>query len=81
MSLHGLYIDECGNAVMGQIIRSLRVTTRLFEIARRADRVELDSVEHLAILEALEAENTKQARRTVQAHIKSLGRFALGNLS
>ncbi len=76
-NLHGLYVDACGNEVLGQMIRSLRVTTRLFEIARLADRLEPDSAEHLAILDALEAEDTKAARKTVATHIRSLADFAL----
>jgi DNA-binding GntR family transcriptional regulator len=76
-NLHGLYINHCGNDVLGGIIKELRVTTRLFEIARLADRLEPDSTEHLAILAALEAEDAKAARRATQAHIRSLSRFAL----
>ena len=76
-NLHGLYIDACGNDVLGQMIRALRVTTRLFEIARLADRLEPDSAEHLAILDALEAEDAKTARKTVATHIRSLADFAL----
>ena len=47
---HALYINHCGNAVLGRIIQELRVTTRLFAIARLADRLEPDRGEHLAIL-------------------------------
>jgi len=79
-AVHGLYIDGCGNAVMGQMIRSLRVTTRLFEIARLSDRVGQDAVEHLEIVVALEAEDAKRARKAAQAHIKSLSRFSLDNI-
>ncbi len=80
-TVHGLYAEGCANAVMGQMIRSLRVTTRLFEIARLADRVAPDSIEHLAILDALEAADGRRLRRAVQAHIRSLYRFALANVS
>ncbi|HEY5796948.1 MAG TPA: GntR family transcriptional regulator [Bosea sp. (in: a-proteobacteria)] len=80
-NVHGLYIDACANAVMGQMIRSLRVTTRLFEIARLADRVQQDAVEHLEIVVALEAEDAKAARKAAQAHIRSLSRFSLANVS
>jgi DNA-binding GntR family transcriptional regulator len=78
--LHGLFIDHCGNEVLAQIIRNLRVTTRLFEISRLADRLEPDSTEHLAIIEALEDEDAKAARKTVQVHIRSLARFALNTV-
>ncbi|SDR58866.1 transcriptional regulator, GntR family [Rhizobiales bacterium GAS191] len=80
-TVHGLYVDACGNAVMGQMIHSLRVTTRLFEIARLADRLRPDSTEHLLILDALEAADAKRARRAAQTHIRSLYRFALANVS
>ena len=80
-NVHGLYIEGCGNAIMGQMIRSLRVTTRLFEIARLADRVEADSAEHLEILVALEAKDPRATRKAVQVHIRSLTRFALDNIS
>ena len=80
-NVHGLYIEGCGNAVMGQMIRSLRVTTRLFEIARLADRVGQDAVEHMEIVVALQAEDAKRARKAAQAHIRSLSRFSLDNIS
>lgn len=75
--IHELFSDFCGNDVLKQIIATLRVTTRLFEIARLDDRLELDAVEHGAIIEALELEDAKLARKTVQNHIRSLGRFAI----
>ncbi|MBS7544100.1 GntR family transcriptional regulator [Ancylobacter oerskovii] len=79
-NLHELFARHCGNEVLMKAIRGLRVTTRLFEIARLADRVEPDSVEHLAILEALEAEDPKAARKAVQAHIRSIGDFAVATV-
>lgn len=78
--VHGLAIDACANPVMGQMIRALRVTTRLFEIARLADRVGPDSIEHLDMLDGLEAEDPKRARKAAQAHIRSLYRFAIDNV-
>lgn len=79
-NLHELFARHCGNDVLMKAIRSLRVTTRLFEIARLADRVQPDSVEHLAILEALEAEDPKAARKAVQHHIRSIGDFAIATV-
>lgn len=79
-AVHGLSIDHCGNAVMAQIIRALRVTTRMFEIARLSDRIGPDSAEHLAMLDGLESGDPRKARKAVQAHVRSLYRFALGNL-
>lgn len=75
-NLHTLFANACGNAVMAETILALRVTTRLFEIDRLADRLSPDSVEHLRILDALEAEDARAARRAVRAHIRSLMRYA-----
>ncbi len=80
-SLHGLYIEHCGNPVITELTKALRVTTRLFEIAKLKDRLEPDSVEHLAILSALEASDAAAARSTVIAHIRSLRDFALATVS
>lgn len=79
-NLHELFALHAGNEVLARVIRDLRVTTRLFEIARLADRVEPDALEHLAILEALESEDPKAARRAVQAHIRSIGDFAVATV-
>jgi DNA-binding GntR family transcriptional regulator len=79
-NLHGLYIEHCGNAVMAEMIRALRVTTRLFEIAKLKDRLQPDSTEHLAILKALEAADKRAARNAVQTHCRSLREFALATL-
>jgi DNA-binding GntR family transcriptional regulator len=79
-NLHGLYIDRCGNPVMADIIRALRVTTRLFEIARLQDRLVPDSTEHLAILDAIERGDKRAARATVQTHCRSLRDFALATV-
>jgi DNA-binding GntR family transcriptional regulator len=79
-SLHGLYIDHCGNPVMADFIRGLRVTTRLFEIAKLKDRLDPDSAEHLAILEALEAGDRRAVRHAVQFHLKSLRDFTLATV-
>ena len=76
-NVHRIYADHCGNEVMARLIAGLRTTTRLFEIARLSDRVAPDTAEHIAILEALAAEDPRAARRAVAAHLRSLTRFAL----
>jgi len=79
-NLHGLYIDHCGNPVMASMARALRVTTRLFEIAKLRDRVGPDNGEHLAILGALETGDKRAARAAVQTHCRSLRDFALATV-
>jgi DNA-binding GntR family transcriptional regulator len=75
--LHDLFIDACGNPVMRDVLKGLRATTHLFEVARLQDRLAPDNAEHLAILDALEAGDGRAARRAVQTHIRSLTRYAL----
>ncbi len=69
-----------GNPVMARMIKELRVTTRLFEIARLAERVEADHVEHKSILDAVQEGDARKARRAMQSHIRSLARHAVNNL-
>lgn len=76
-NLHELYARHSGNQVLTTLIRTLRVTTRLFEIANLADRLEADSAEHLQIVEALEQEDAKAARRAVTHHLRSLNKHTL----
>ncbi len=78
--LHGLYITGCRNDVLGNCIQALRVTTRLFEAARLADRLEADSIEHLQIVDALGSQDSKAVRRAVATHTRSLFKFALETL-
>lgn len=75
--VHNLFIRACGNDVLTGILVSLRGTTQLFEIERLAERLEPDSREHEAILDALEAGDRKAVRKATSAHIASLFRFAL----
>jgi DNA-binding GntR family transcriptional regulator len=79
-TVHGLVADSCGNPVLAQMIRTLRVTTNLFEIEAVADRVEPDSTEHLALLEALETRNAARAKRAMRSHINSLKTSATRNM-
>ncbi|MGY6707203.1 MAG: GntR family transcriptional regulator [Rhizobiaceae bacterium] len=79
--VHNLFIDACGNGVMATILRDMRVTTRLFEIAQLAERLGPDSREHLAILDAIEAGDAERARQAMAAHAQSLFDFAVGTIS
>jgi DNA-binding GntR family transcriptional regulator len=79
-NVHSLFARNCGNDVLANMINGLRVTTRLFEIARLKDRLSSDSTEHLAILKAFEREDARAVRKAVQTHISSLAKFALANL-
>jgi DNA-binding GntR family transcriptional regulator len=76
-SVHELFANHCGNPVMATIIKSLRVTTRLFEISSLKQRLKPDSDEHLEILDGLEVGETKRVRKAIQSHLRSLQKFAL----
>ena len=75
--VHGLFIEACGNRVIQDLLKSLRVTTKLFEIERLSERLEPDSSQHETILDALEAGDRDATRVAVVAHLRSLAEFAL----
>lgn len=75
--VHDLFIRNCRNDVMTDILLSLRITTQLFEIDTLSERLEPDAREHERILDALEAGDARKARQAVAAHIRSLYAFAL----
>ena len=75
--VHELFISACPNTVLRNVIRDLRVTTKLFEIANLSERLEPDSRQHEAILDALYKKQPDAAKRAVQTHINSLYQFAL----
>jgi DNA-binding GntR family transcriptional regulator len=70
--LHLLFADASGNAVLANIIRQVRVTTRLFEISNPLRRVHQDGEEHLAILQALSDGDAKGARKAMLRHVRNL---------
>lgn len=74
--VHDLFICACGNAVIRDLLHSLRVTTKLFEIERLSERLEPDSRQHEAILDGLETEDAEAARTAVVTHLRSLFEFA-----
>jgi DNA-binding GntR family transcriptional regulator len=75
--VHDLFISACGNQVIRDVLHSLRVTTKLFEIERLTERLEPDVRQHEAILDALEAGEAEAARAAVVAHLRSLFDFAI----
>lgn len=79
--LHTLIAENSGNAVMAQIIRDLRVTTRMFELSGLPSRVRPDCEEHLAIITALESGSATEARAAMEQHIRSLANDVLGEIA
>ena len=75
--VHNLFISNCGNDTLINILNSLRTTTKLFEIEKLSERLEPDSQQHELILDALIKQDAKATRRAVATHIKSLFQFAV----
>jgi len=79
--LHLMFARASGNAVLMKLIETLRVNTRLFEIAGPFRRVARDGAEHLAILGAWREGDVKGAKKALLAHLRSLQQEALDTLS
>ncbi len=79
--LHQLFADASGNLVIAKMIRDLRITTRLFEVSRPFDRVRVDGEEHLALVDAYQSGDPRQARKASQRHLRNLQRDVLEILS
>ena len=75
--VHNLFIDACGNMVMKDILKTLRITTKLFEIERLSERLIPDSKQHEIILNALQTADASAAIAAVRAHLRSLAEFAI----
>jgi DNA-binding GntR family transcriptional regulator len=79
--LHTMIADSSGNAVMAQIIRDLRVTTRMFELSGLPSRIRPDCEEHLTIITALESGDPARARAAMEQHIRSLATDVLNDIA
>jgi DNA-binding GntR family transcriptional regulator len=79
--LHLMFAKASGNAVLVTIIETLRVNTRLFEIAGPFGRVARDGAEHLAILAAWRDGDVKAAKKALLAHLRNLQQEALDVMS
>jgi DNA-binding GntR family transcriptional regulator len=79
--LHQMFAIASGNAVLLKVIETLRVNTRLFEIAGPFRRVAADGAEHLAILAAWRAGDVKGAKKALLTHLRTLRQEALDVLS
>lgn len=79
--LHLMFAEASGNAVLVKSIETLRVNTRLFEIAGPFRRVARDGAEHLAILTAWREGDIRSAKKALLAHLRNLQQEALDTLS
>lgn len=70
--LHMLFPEALGNGTLMKIIRQLRMTTRLFELTSPSGRVQADAAEHIAILDAVEKGDARQARTAMVTHLRNV---------
>jgi len=75
--VHDIFIRTCGNQVIRDILHSLRVTTKLFEIEQLSERLKPDNSQHEAILDALSSGDVTAARDAVKLHLRALSNFAI----
>ena len=75
--LHLMFPDASGNAVLSRLVREVRISTRLFEIAGPFQRVRDDAEEHLAILGAFSRGDGDTAAAVMLQHIRNLVADAL----
>jgi len=79
--LHLMFARASGNAVLVKTIETLRVNTRLFELAGPFGRVAKDGAEHLAILAAWRSGDIKEAKKALVMHLRNLQNEALDVLA
>jgi len=79
--LHDMIADASGNDVMAGMIKTLRVTTRLFELSGLPSRFRPDTEEHLAIIRALRSQDAELARAAIAGHIRSLTNDVLDTMA
>ena len=70
--LHMMFPEALANRVLADMIRKLRVNTRLFELTSPSGRVEADAAEHLAILDAHAAGDAVRARAAMLTHLRNV---------
>ena len=79
--LHELFARGSGNDVLADLVSSLRVTTRLFEVSRPFGRLQADVAEHLAILDPFLAGDAAAARRAMRHHLRQLQKEVIAEIS
>lgn len=79
--LHDGIAAASENEVMADVIRRLRITTRLFELSGLPSRFRPDTEEHLQLVRVLRSGNSDEARACMKAHIRSLTNDVLASMA
>ena len=67
--IHDLITSHCGNKMMADYIKTLRLKTHMFNLSATPERFEEGHREHLQIIQALRDNQPEVAQRLVAAHI------------
>ncbi|QPC95500.1 GntR family transcriptional regulator [Mesorhizobium sp. INR15] len=67
--LHGTILDHSGNRTLAGIVAQLRKKTAMFNVGRIPERTGPVVDEHLAIIEALIANDAEAARKALSTHL------------
>ncbi len=80
-TLHNLIADAGGNAVLSEMVRSLRRRTRMFNLKRMPERYDPGREEHLALIDALERQDLAAGRQAMATHLENTRQSILRKLS
>lgn len=67
--LHDAIAAASGNPLLADLIRSVRLRSRLFGLERRPSRIQQIGAEHLALVEALAAGDPMAAAQAMERHL------------
>lgn len=80
-ALHGEIAKAAGNPQMGQIIRSVRRQTQMFDLRSMPERLHDTCHEHLKIVEALERGDGDAAAEAMAAHLGNVRKSIIQRLA
>ncbi|ERK09086.1 MAG: GntR family transcriptional regulator [Pantoea sp.] len=80
-TVHTLFAQHSGNAVLARMIEQARTQSRMFELITPFNRIEEDREEHLAILNAWKSGDAAAASQAVRTHIRNLSAFVLKRIT
>ena len=70
--LHDAIATASGNPLLADLIRSVRLRSRLFGLERRPTRIQQIGAEHLALLNALAAGDPVAAAQAMERHLSNV---------
>ncbi len=79
-AIHNGIAISSGNTLLAQMLLNLRMRTRMFDHSQLPKRLQPGCTEHLAILDAIEANQPEQAARAMQLHINAAKQSILNYL-